>query len=503
MKQLTQLDIWVLSTYQRLERMDAPIFDVIKSRNIFELRRTTENADIYRLPTDLPRHSQSLADRAAGKACENFNTLNNEHKISLFFRYLSSALRFEPHNENPVHKAVPSARCMYPLRFILVTKSNNEISSFEYKPDFHALQPVEIHDEAIKALAYCDAAVICLSNNWVSAEKYGEFAHFPCLLEGGHALSQLSHLAALLDWRTDVDIPRSYGAPYCQGEFEIPLFITALNTGDISHITRLPKYSGKIAKMAEVSGLSQRFPRLVYINQLFNKDKSLVDAPSEELSVGQTYAINHVENSKSILSSSVAIPDIDVLALMRARHSGNNRGGVAAILKHLEPNQLLKIINLWRDISQMRQQVSAERTLSVAFGWLSSSGPRVGLYNSDGELLTPDVSPQDFAARMKATLPYKEMRFNTSSLAMTFIISSDPIEAITEHGDAALRDMLLAAGAAAQDLSYAATAYGMFARPVRMMREERIESSFPIKGQVLYQVLCGFNRRSNLTFEVL
>lgn len=494
MKQLTQLDIWVLSTYQRLERMDAPIFDVIKSRDIFELRRTTENTDLYRLPTDLPRHSQSLANRIDRKACESFNILSNEYKISLFFRYLSSVLRFEPHNENPVHKAVPSARCMYPLRFILVTKSNNEISSFEYKPDFHALQPVAIHDEAIKALEYCDAAVICLSNNWVSAEKYGEFAHFPCLLEGGHALSQLHHLAAMLDWKTDVDIPRSYGAPYCQGEFEIPLFITALNTGDISHITRLPKYNGKIAKVAEVPGLSKRFPRLVCINQLFNKDKSLVV---------QTHAINPIESTKPILSNSDAIPDIDVLALMRARHSGNNRGGVAAILKKIEPEQLSKIINLWRDISQMRQQISAERTLSFAFGWLSSSGPRVGLYNSDGELLTPDVSPQDFAARMKATLPYKEMRFNTSSLAMTFIISSDPIEAITEHGDAALRDMLLAAGAAAQDLSYATTAYGMFARPVRMMREEKIESSFPIKGQVLYQVLCGFNRRSNLTFEVL
>ena len=494
MKQLTQLDMWILSTYQRLERIDAPIFDITKSQNILEMKRTVEEASLYLLPTDLPRKSQSLANRVSGKLCKSIQALTKTQQISLLFRYLSSAMRFEPHNENPIHKTVPSARCMYPLRFILVTKTHGAIVAFEYKSDFHALQRVEVNSDMAHLMRDVDAAVICLSNNWVAAGKYGEFSHFPCLLEGGHALSQLNHLVGLFNWDSNAVIPRDLGHLYCQGDFEIPLFITGL-TVDLGDLTKLPVHHCVMAKTIEPSGLKNRFPRLIEINSLFNKDQlqtNVLDAaqPDEQLSLA-TPLVQH------------AIPDIDLFELMRARHSGNNRGGVAAISKHVASDQLSKIINLWHAISNMRRKIPSEHSLSLSFGWLSSSGPRIGLYNSEGELLTPELSPTEFAARMKATLPYKEMRFNTSSLAMTFIISADPIEAIANHGDSALRDMLLAAGAAAQDLSYAATAVGMFARPVRMMREECIETAFPVEGQVLYQVLCGFNRRSNLTFEVL
>ncbi|WP_167758571.1 nitroreductase family protein, partial [Zemynaea arenosa] len=128
--------------------------------------------------------------------------------------------------------------------------------------------------------------------------------------------------------------------------------------------------------------------------------------------------------------------------------------------------------------------------------WLAGEG--AGLYQ--GECRT-DIADQP--ARLRRMLPYRGMRINLPSLTAVLMIQADPVDAIERHGGAALRDVHLAAGAVAQDFCLAAASHGMFARPVRMMREADLESNLPLQGQVVYQVLCGFARRSNLTMGLL
>jgi hypothetical protein len=67
----------------------------------------------------------------------------------------------------------------------------------------------------------------------------------------------------------------------------------------------------------------------------------------------------------------------------------------------------------------------------------------------------------------------------------------------------AFRDAHIAAGALAQDLCLTATALGQFARPVRMLLERALESVLPIKGQIIYSLLCGSSRATNVSAELL
>ena len=65
-----------------------------------------------------------------------------------------------------------------------------------------------------------------------------------------------------------------------------------------------------------------------------------------------------------------------------------------------------------------------------------------------------------------------------------------------------MRRLHLAAGAQAQDFSLAATAFGLFARPLRMMREAVLEGGLALPGPLVYQVMCGLNRSTNTRWEL-
>jgi hypothetical protein len=195
--------------------------------------------------------------------------------------------------------------------------------------------------------------------------------------------------------------------------------------------------------------------------------------------------------------------ELDVLDVLRRRNSGNDAPGMAprpALLSEDFLDYLLRLRQAW---TARRSRVPGEDALTVSVAWLHGAGPAIGLYDDGARPLHVPPSPRGFVRTMQESLPSPEFRYNMSAFVLSFVITADITAALRSHSEATLRRLHLAAGAIAQDLSLAAAALGLFARPVRMFREDRLESGYALDGHVLYQVLCGFNRSTNVAMELL
>ena len=497
MNSLSQLDLWILSAYQRLERMDVPVFDVMDERPIEELNRFAQTAVLHSLPTNLPCEILPTNDWLSGNPAPAMQTASAIEQVSLFFRYLASPLRFEPYNEAAIHKAVPSARCLYPLAYFLVMRDASAVRAYRYLADFHALEAVTTPSSLYGVLALGQAALICVARFWVVAEKYGEFAPFPSILEAGHAFAQCGHLAGLVGLGKPAMIDRDIGRTFCEGDFEVPAFAMVFDSPEFMPETMGQGASYQTAAWTEKEGLAGRFPRLVDIVTLFDAENQ----ESEE-NAGDSLSPAAPVSTGNDTVAGIERQTAGVLETMRVRHSANDRSGMAAVQRALPGEFLDDLLIRWRQISARRLVAQYENRLSLYFGWIVRTGRPVGLYDMEGQRID-DSTPDAFVEKMQNIRPYPGMRFNISALTLSLIICADPSGMMREYGSAAIRLSHLAAGAVAQDFCLAAASVGMFARPVRMMREERLEAAFPLDGQVIYQVLCGFSRRTNLTMELM
>jgi nitroreductase len=124
-----------------------------------------------------------------------------------------------------------------------------------------------------------------------------------------------------------------------------------------------------------------------------------------------------------------------------------------------------------------------------------------GLYDLHGQPLpATGTRPADV---LQQALHNPALRWNMAAFKLAVLFCVQPGSARQHHGEGALRQLHLAAGAAAQDLSLAAAALGLFARPMRMLKEQVLEQGLGLPGLPIYQVLCGLNRSTNLSSELL
>ena len=480
---LGQLDAWVLSTYQRLEQMDVPVFDVSGRTPIRDLAQCIEPAVLHGLSTDIPARVGAFHGWLETGTAPGVAALGTAARLSLLLRYLAAPLRYEPFSESPVHKAVPSARCLYPLDYLLLQRSGGRVLVWRYVPEHHGLHAIEM-----PGIDFCgNAAIVCRARIWSIAEKYGEFADFPPVLEAGHGFAQLGYLAALLGLAVADPVDREAGRQLCRGTFELPLFAVGLSLPGFDVARDLPATVVRLATPCEGAGLADRFPRLAAINTLFDDAASPAVMPA----------------NSAPLPAIAGDCDFDLLEVLRRRNAGNDRSGTAAMLEAAPADLLPTLLTMWQRVATRRARLAAEDVITASVGWIANGPVAAGLYHADGTPVAPMLSATAFRQRIEAMLPYRGMRFNLSTLAATLIIQADPVAAIARLGPAAIREVHMAAGAIAQDFSLAATALGLFARPVRMMREVALETELPLSGQVVYQLLCGFARRANPTMELL
>jgi len=482
-----QLEAWVLAGYQRLERLAVPAFSV-GPREMRRQQSEVERASVRQLPlSGLPRELCNLDAWLSGSR-EGMAQLDALVGLSMLFKYVAGPLRYEPYSESPIHKAVPSSRGRYPLQYFFAQSIGGTTRVYAYVPEFHGLQ--ELPPVAFSGLRDGQAALVCLGRAWRYAEEYGEFAHVPCVLEAGHAQSQAHHLAQLLGIGDAADPDRECGRPLCALPFDVPLFCIGLRLP--ADVERLASRASNLAVPRPYPEMEQRFPRLHLFQRCFDSGGTAARRMPAAVPNGSSITRRHDVGRRG------------VLAVMRQRTSGNDRGLASSVLSNVPAGTFVSIVDTWHAIRRRRPANAAGQELKHAVIWLArEAGWAPGIYDIDGQTATMRAWRGDLHAAVARMLPYANTKYNISALTAVFIIQADITASITRLGDAALREIHIAAGAAAQDFSIAATAHDMFARPTKMMREARLESELSLDGHAVYLVLCGFARAANPTMELL
>lgn len=474
-------DIWTLGTYRRLDVLDVPAFGSAGASPVKETPRGVRSVEMRRLPTDLPSECAGVDDWLASQRTGERVSLGALTRLSVLLRYLASPLRYEPFNLYGVHRAVPSARCLYPLSYHVILPTPHGVEAWVYLPEHHALEQITPPGMVTPETP---ATIVGVARIWTIAGKYGDFSPFPAILEAGMAAAQVFHLANVLDCSPQW-ADRNCGRPFCQNPWELPVFAIGLDRVTIQ-TDALPRTRSRVAELLPDPTLPSRFPQLAALLAAF--DEGVHSA-----------AVNVADSPAPILPPG---DDRGLLWLMRRRHSSNDREGLAPLLVQVAPSFLDDLIAGWRTTSASRPALPGEESLILRVVWISASGPRSGLYcAATGACLTPDMERHAVVSTLTASLPFEGFRYNMSALTCVAMICVKP-DAIAGDG-ANPRDIHMAAGAAAQDFCLAATGFDLFARPVRMLKEEVLELGFPLGGRLIYQLLCGFSRINNPILEML
>ncbi|QMW23279.1 hypothetical protein [Sandaracinobacteroides saxicola] len=481
---LGAMEVFALTGYQRLERLDVPVFghDTDPIAPSTRMRR----ARLYRLSTDLPAEISTLADHVGGTPCASVTGLRPDERVALLLRYLAAPMRFEPLGESAIHRAVPSARGLFPLRWSLRHLSpDGTRREWVYHGDWHALRPTDddMHPDDAPAMHASGWALLCVAEVWRIAGKYGDFSDVPCALEAGHGFAQAGHLARALGLLPAEEPARAMSGFTGSGRaaaLELPLFALPLRL-DGFDVHDLPALETVIAEAVAPPALAERFPTLAALHRCFDAPPAAPGLPA------------------SSTAQAITPPSIGLLGTMRVRTAGNDRSGIAATLAPLRPDLAADIDGLWRGLRAVRPRGAAEAMLRFTLYWASYRGGPA-LCDTSGAIIEQGIA---LPLKLGAMLPYGGMRVNLATATAILFVAVDPRAAVAQLGDASLRESHLAAGAAAHDFALACAAYGLFARPMRMMREAALEAVLPVGGLPLYLVVAGFARRANPTGELL
>ena len=477
-------DAWRLSTDRRLDALDVPAFQQIDVSTLLP-DREIRAARLHRLPTALPREVMRMADWLGGNGVEVVRKLSKMVRLSLLFRYLSSPLRYEPDNVYQVHRAVPSARCIFPIDLLLTHSGPGGVRrTYLYHPDFHALELLDASDTLGDGGTQSHTVVSGVGRFWKLVRKYGDFTPFPVMLESGMLVAQLRIMRAAMGWG-GAGADSGPARRFCRGDLEFPVFAETLDEREFD-IDSLPVCDAVLARHAEPAAGVPRFERLRLFMDLFDAPAGPQPPPSADV--------------PRYLEAGLLPKDRGFLATLRLRHSANDMTGMAPRLDD-DDGLLHRISQLSRRVAACRERLPGEDRIGIVLLWPGRSAPGAGIYGGDGHLLA-GVDRQRIAAALNRALPSPGLRYNLQAHSLIVLFVVDP-DSPSMHEPFAFRDAHVAAGALAQDYCVAAAALDRFARPVRMLREQVLESGLQIRGKIVYALLCGSPRATNVCAELL
>jgi hypothetical protein len=500
METLVQADAWVLASYRRMDALDVPAFHpssiVLRNQPV----RATRDLPLHCLGTRWPLTRQSFSSFLQAFPAA---PLPADEGLNLVLRFLASPLRFEPLNSFALHRAVASTRSMFPIQFVLITRArtgDKEAMLYFYHPDHHALEGRSPAAAVPSLPEGCDWAVVGIGRLWIVAGKYAEYAPYVVTLEAGMLQAELEHLARLANWQTEM---LSLEGP----QWRMALGLGALEAALVGLAGKGPcpwehlpeTQSRAIAEWQCEPGLAERYPKLLPLANLFDPPESIVPLPR----MGQAAGLTGSDVARQPIPALGIAGEKDLLSILGARTSGNDAVGFSPIARTTDAETFTTLMWVWQTLSEGRARLSGEEALVVSVAWLSPQNAPVGLYSVQLAPLFGQADGDAFVRSLEASLPHELYRYNMASLSYMFVISADIPGVALQHQEYTLRRLHLAAGAIAQDISIALSAFGMFARPVRMLKEMDLANAWRMKTHILYQVLAGYNRSANLGIELL
>ena len=383
---------------------------------------------------------------------------------------------------------------------LLLQRNDTGVQLWGYESDHHALSRLPGVVDAQAVLGRHHLALIGIARHWVLADKYGDFAPYNSMLEAGMAQAQLQHLTRALGWPAETIEGRPDTLRAAMRLSEHPLETVAFGmrftppalaaAGSLAW--QAASQPTAVATVEPAPGMATRFGRLP---QLAAQFAAIGPAAAASLPAPAVAAV------AAVADTSRSAGRCGLLGLMRQRSSGNDAPGLAPQLAPLPAGARNELLALWRGLAAQRTTLPGEESLRPLLLWLEGGSGGPGLFDIDGRR-QPLPPGADLAALLQQSLPSTRVRHNLAALKCHALWCADLAQAERRHGVAALRRLHLAAGAQAQDLSLAATALGLFARPLRMLREAVLEGGLCLPGPLVYQVMCGLNRSTNTRWEI-
>ncbi len=500
---MTINDAWGLASDRRFHNLNMPILQDAKNFGA-KAQKAYRLAELTTLTTQLPLRSLSFPAFLRGESSA-LHELTLAEKLAGVLRYLAAPLRYEPLNLPEVHYPVSSFGGLFSCGVKLIRRTEGgELQCFHYHPSYHALERETVAPDVSSPLQPGESLIALVGQFWAVAGKYGDFSPFGVSLDGGIVSTQLSYLLDVFgvnyenraDWIADAKplvVTRHHPNVH---EYEHPLAVLSLAENRFSESDwdfLASSDTRRIACWRETPGLDQQYGLLPSLLTLFAADLYQVEAK-------QQTADEVVCQSPDLPDS---LPEKDVFDVIRDRTASNDVTGFSQRSPIVSSQFLSDFLTVMTTLRQRRGAAPAEEQLIISIAWINQHGLLPGLYDGNGQAIWQAKQPEAFFAILQDCLFNDGQNYNLASMTMELFVSVDTGQFIQQYGDASIHKAHHAAGCLGHDVCLTASLFGGFARPVRMFRDTRLQQQLGLPGQLLMQVLVGFNRHNNFAMALL
>lgn len=492
---MTLQDAWGLVSDRRFDNLEMPILDdpihYGAKADVGE-----HEGEFLSLSTDFPRQAGLFSEFLTGKTSA-LASLPFESRLSGLLRYLASPMRHEPLNVPEVHYPLSSfgglSSCG--IKFIRRhPKHEKQAQVYCFNGNYHALEKQAENVEWDVALSENQWLICIVGQYWTVGRKYGDFAPMGVVLDSGIVLAQLQYLLNLFG----LPCHTGYNGLKALNQKLIPdasfQQVLAAVTVDVPESANTLLEQGQwepltVATFQEPKGLMQRFA-------LLKDSVSLLSCEYE----GRWPSPFQYEADDDLHSS---LPQKDMLDVFYNRTASNDRLGFSQVNKALNSTFLKQFMQLLQQLKTCRDRLPLEDKLLINVAWMNTSGPAMGMYDERGEPTFIAQDEKQFHRILQDCLYSDNQKYNFSSMTLELFISVDTAEVSRFAGNSAFRAAHMAAGAVMHDVCLAASLFDGFARPTRMFRDTQKQQRLGLEGQLLIQVLVGFNRYNNFALTIL
>lgn len=367
---------------------------------------------------------------------------------------------------------------------------------YHYHANYHSLERQHSQLALDINLEPNELMIVIVGHYWAVGRKYGEYAPFGVVLDSGIVFAQFNYLLNL------------FGLPFSTENIALePLNSGLIPQGSCQQIlaaikVELPEegltfFSSEteqmhIAEWQEPEGLFKRFSNLQQI-------VDLLSAPYSG------------EMPQKIAPASIPVcdpdpgllPQRDMLDVIYNRTAANDGVGFAQINKMLDEQFLVRFMQTLSTLRSRRSALPKENLLMLNVAWINSYGPAIGMYDEQGQPIYNPTDVEGFHNIIRDCLYSERQQYNLSTMTLELFISVDTAKISEEAGPSAFRLAHMGAGAISHDVCLVASLFDGFARPVRMFRDTKLQQRLGLDGQLIIQVLVGFNRHNNIALPLL
>jgi hypothetical protein len=381
-------------------------------------------------------------------------------------------------NDGTQHRGIPSGGGAFGAELFLIARDHQGLARFRHLPQEGALIHEGSSRDLQEILAGADLAFVIVGNLASYLDPYGEFS--PCLasLECGFLEAQLSLLFRAYGWESETVTRHDYrlvseGLQLGHWSRIPEIVMRVTGPGASEAVERCRRETLAAAAAVPSAHRADDYPRMRELIE------TIVDEP-----VPACQAASAIPQGASP-AGIAAGPPTALLELIRHRSSGRS----ADMARQDGRTSMAVLAALAAEIAELHS-LEGPSDLSAASLSLTLLATDAG-----GQAV-----PFDVDLRNGRLSPAAE-----ASKAWTQCMFTIAVDDIAEERQSGSRSFLLshiAAGALGQKVCLAATAHGLFARPLRGYAEPEANRFLGLECRAILRIACGVKRQANPAYDL-